>query len=82
MIETDVVVVGGGIAGVSVAAALAPRREVVLVEQEEQLALHSTGRSAASYVASDGPAPIRALTRASLGARRSGAGRAISVRVR
>ena len=62
--DVDVVVIGGGIAGVSTAAAIAPRRRVVLVEQEAQLAQHATGRSAASYVASYGPAPIRALTRA------------------
>jgi D-arginine dehydrogenase len=63
--DVDVVVIGGGMAGVSVAAAAAPRRRVVLVEQELQLAQHTTGRSAASYVASYGPAPIRSLTRAS-----------------
>jgi D-arginine dehydrogenase len=63
--DVDVVVVGGGMAGVSLAAAIAPRRRVVVVEQERQLAQHATGRSAASYVASYGPAPIRALTRAS-----------------
>jgi D-arginine dehydrogenase len=61
----DVVVVGGGIAGASVAASIARGRRVVLVEQEAQLAQHATGRSAASYVTSYGPAPIRALTRAS-----------------
>lgn len=64
----DVVVVGGGIAGVSIAAAIATGQEVVLIEQEGRLALHATGRSAASFVASYGPAPVRALTRASLAA--------------
>jgi D-arginine dehydrogenase len=63
--DADVVVVGGGIAGVSAAAAIARRRRVVVIEQEPQLAQHSTGRSAAAFVASYGPAPIRALTRAS-----------------
>jgi D-arginine dehydrogenase len=63
--DVDVVVIGGGMAGASVAAAVAPRRRLVLVEQELQLAQHTTGRSAASYVASYGPAPIRSLTRAS-----------------
>lgn len=63
--HADVLIVGGGIAGVSVAAAIARDREVVLAEQEPQLATHTTGRSAASYVASYGPAPVRALTRAS-----------------
>ena len=65
MTDTEVVVVGGGMAGVSIAAAIAPRRRVVLLEQEDQLAQHATGRSAAAYVASYGPPAIRALTRAS-----------------
>ena len=45
----DVAVIGGGIAGASVASALAERsKSVVLLEREEQLAYHSTGRSAAT----------------------------------
>jgi D-arginine dehydrogenase len=44
----DVVVVGGGIAGVSGAAELAVAgADVVLVEAEDQLGQHTTGRSAA-----------------------------------
>jgi D-arginine dehydrogenase len=66
--DAEVVVIGGGIAGVSVAAVVAAGRRVVLVEQEDQLAQHATGRSAASFVASYGPAPIRSLTRASYAA--------------
>ncbi|MDX1747668.1 MAG: FAD-dependent oxidoreductase, partial [Halobacteriales archaeon] len=50
----DIVVVGGGIAGVSVAAELAEAAEVVLVERESQLAYHTTGRSAALYFGSYG----------------------------
>ncbi len=60
------VVVGGGIAGVSVAAELAeadPR--VVLVETEPTLAFHTTGRSAAQYLENYGNDVVRRLTLAS-----------------
>lgn len=57
--------VGGGIAGVSVAAALAPHAEVTLVETEASLAYHTTGRSAALYFENYGAVPIRPLSRAS-----------------
>jgi len=64
--RADVAVVGGGIAGVSAACELAQTgRRVVLLEQEEQLAHHTTGRSAAVFLESYGPPPVRALTVAS-----------------
>jgi D-arginine dehydrogenase len=60
------VVVGGGIAGVSVAAELAGRgADVVLVEAEAELAHHTTGRSAAMYLPTYGTPLVRALTVAS-----------------
>ena len=60
------VVVGGGIAGVSVAAELAALGvEVTLVEAEAELARHTTGRSAAMYLPTYGPPVVRALTAAS-----------------
>lgn len=58
----DVVVIGGGIAGVSAAAHLAPHRSVVLVEAEANLAHHTTGRSAAQYLENYGGPVNRALT--------------------
>jgi D-arginine dehydrogenase len=61
----DVVVVGGGIAGVSVAHELAADRSVLLLEAEAELARHTTGRSAASYIPGHGPAPVQELTTAS-----------------
>jgi D-arginine dehydrogenase len=61
----DVVVVGGGIAGVSAAYALATRASVVLLEREEQLAHHTTGRSAAAYLETYGSPTVRRLTIAS-----------------
>jgi len=62
----DFLVVGGGIAGASVAQALAASGRTLLLERESQPGYHATGRSAAVYAASYGPAPVRALTRASL----------------
>ncbi|MDV3223419.1 FAD-binding oxidoreductase [Intrasporangium sp.] len=61
----DVVVVGGGMAGVSVAYELARDRTVLLLEMEPTLAYHSTGRSAAMYLETYGGPQIRALTLAS-----------------
>lgn len=58
----DFLVVGGGIAGVSVAFELARDGRVCVLEREEQLAVHATGRSAAIYMETYGNAPVRALT--------------------
>lgn len=66
--QADVVIVGAGIAGASLAWRLAshPRRpRVLLLEREDQPGYHSTGRSAAMFMASYGPPGVRALTRAS-----------------
>ena len=63
----DAIVVGGGIAGVSIAYELAGEAHVLLLEQERQLAYHTTGRSAAMYLQSYGNATVRALTVASRG---------------
>jgi len=61
----DFVVIGGGIAGASVAYWLAPHGRVALLERESQPGYHSTGRSAALYMPSYGPPQVRALTCAS-----------------
>jgi len=59
----DVVVIGGGIAGVSAAFFLTEAgMRVVLVEAEQQLAHHSTGRSAAVFFENYGAPPNRPLT--------------------
>jgi D-arginine dehydrogenase len=63
---TDFVVIGGGIAGVSAAAHLAPHGSVTLLEMEQTLASHSTGRSAALFVANYGGEGSRPLAVASL----------------
>ncbi len=62
----DFLVIGGGIAGASAAYFLAPHGRVVVLERESQPGYHSTGRSAALYMASYGNAQVRSLTRASL----------------
>ena len=59
---SDVIVIGAGIAGASLAAALAPTLRVRLLEMEERAAYHTTGRSAALYEPNYGPPVIRALT--------------------
>lgn len=61
----DIAIVGAGIAGASVAAALETRGRVVLLEMEDAPGHHATGRSAALFSMTYGPAPIRALSRAS-----------------
>jgi D-arginine dehydrogenase len=63
--DFDVVVIGAGIAGASVAHFLAPHARVALLERESQPGYHSTGRSAAVFAPSYGPPQVRALTRAS-----------------
>ncbi len=63
--QVDCIVIGAGIAGASLAAALAGRLKVLLLEAEPQAGYHSTGRSAALYAPIYGNAVIRALTRAS-----------------
>lgn len=61
----DVCVIGAGIAGASVAAELADKARVLLVERESQPGYHTTGRSAALFSTTYGPSVIRALSRAS-----------------
>ncbi len=58
----DVVVIGAGIAGASAAYWLSKAARVVVLERESQPGYHSTGRSAALFISSLGPAPVRALT--------------------
>jgi D-arginine dehydrogenase len=62
--EVQILVIGAGIAGASVAAHLAERSATVILEMEDRPGYHTTGRSAAVYEPNYGPRAIRALTRA------------------
>lgn len=63
--QVDFVIIGAGIAGASAGYWLAPHGKVVVLEREAHPGFHSTGRSAALYMASYGNAQVRALTLAS-----------------
>src|SRR4029453_19650880 len=65
IVQADFLIIGGGIAGASVAYWLAPHARVVMLEREAQPGYHSTGRSAALFMESYGTPQVRALTRAS-----------------
>jgi D-arginine dehydrogenase len=62
---TDIIVIGGGIAGASAAAELATGAQVTLLEAEARCGMHATGRSAASFTEAYGAPVIRRLARAS-----------------
>ena len=72
MIEVDIAIVGAGIAGASVAAAIGDAARVVLIEAESQPGYHSTGRSAAFWSETYGGPGIQPLTTASGPALRDG----------
>jgi D-arginine dehydrogenase len=61
----DIVVVGAGIAGASLAAEIAPFGSVAILEMEAQPGYHSTGRSAAFWSETYGGPAIQPLTSAS-----------------
>lgn len=65
---TDVLIVGAGIAGASLAAALSPWRRILLVEAEDAPGYHATGRSAAFWHETYGGAAVQPLSAASFGA--------------
>jgi D-arginine dehydrogenase len=61
----DILVVGAGMAGMSLAAQLAPHARVTLIEQEDQPAFHATGRSVAFWSETYGGPAVQPLTSAS-----------------
>ena len=63
--RADVLIVGAGIAGASLAAAIKGRASVIMLEAEDQPGYHSTGRSAAFWSESYGGPLVQPLTTAS-----------------
>jgi D-arginine dehydrogenase len=61
----DILVIGGGIAGLSAAAALSDNASVTVLEAEEQIGYHSSGRSATMVHYALGDRLVRELTLAS-----------------
>ena len=62
MDSVEVGIIGGGMAGASVAFHLAPHARVALIEREPHVGYHSTGRSAALYAPNYGSELVRRLT--------------------
>jgi D-arginine dehydrogenase len=62
---TDVIVIGAGIAGASIASEVAAGSRVLLLERERQPGYHTTGRSAALFTETYGNEVKRALSHAS-----------------
>ena len=67
MTGADILVIGGGIAGLSSAAALSEHGRVLVLEAEAQVGYHSSGRSATMLHYFLGDRLVRALTLASRG---------------
>ncbi len=61
----DVIVIGAGMAGATAAAHLSSTHKVALLEAEESAGYHTTGRSAAIWIANYGSPDARLLTIAS-----------------
>ncbi len=62
---TDIIVIGGGIAGLSAAARLSADAKVTVLEQESALGYHASGRSAALFEENYGLPSTIALNKAS-----------------
>ncbi len=71
-LKVDILVIGAGIAGATLAAELAPHAKVLLIEAEDTPGYHSTGRSAAFWHETLGGPLIQLLTKASYSALAAG----------
>lgn len=72
MARFDVAIVGAGIAGASLAAAIAAHASVVILEAEDRPGFHATGRSAAFWSETYGGPYVQPLTSASEAALNAG----------
>jgi D-arginine dehydrogenase len=62
MQTSDIIVIGGGMAGISAAAELATDASVTVLEMEQQAGYHASGRSAAYFAAAYGKKIVRDIT--------------------
>lgn len=65
MVDFDVLIVGGGIAGASLGAQIAGKLRTGIVEMELHCGMHATGRSAAFWLESYGGSKVSVLSAAS-----------------
>ena len=70
--DTDFLIIGGGVAGITAGAALASLGRVTLWEAEQAFGYHASGRSAALFEESYGLPPVVALNCASRAAHEAG----------
>ena len=63
MKKIDILIIGSGIAGISLGSLLSKHRKVLIVEKEKEISYHSTGRSFAFFIESYGNKQIIELTK-------------------
>ena len=61
----DIIIIGGGIAGLSVGGRLSEEANITLLEAEENLGYHTSSRSAAAFIEDYGNNTIRELNKSS-----------------
>jgi len=71
-VNSDIIVIGGGIAGLSAAARLSADAQVTVLEMESATGYHASGRSAALFEENYGASSVQALNRADLAYFREG----------
>ncbi|UWQ99111.1 FAD-binding oxidoreductase [Rhodobacteraceae bacterium S2214] len=76
----DFLVIGGGIAGLSVAARLSVHGKVTVLEAEKSVGHHASGRSAALFEENYGNAAVKALNKASAAYHKTAHGGVLSPR--
>jgi D-arginine dehydrogenase len=67
MTTCDILIIGGGIAGIGAGAMASADASVTVLESETAIGYHASGRSAAIFVMNYGNATLRALNAASIG---------------
>lgn len=64
--QIDILIIGGGIAGIGLAAMIADRASCIVLEAEDNLGYHATGRAASIYIEGYGGGTWRTLSTASV----------------